>query len=134
MDKKTKKNILIVEDDKDMAQALILFADQFNFESVVDITGETCLEKARANKPHLILLDLNLPTTNGLEILKELKKDNSLSKIPVIVFSSINDEKKAREAIALGASAYFCKTSPIQALFEIVREYTREEVLKRNEK
>ncbi|MFC4436914.1 MULTISPECIES: response regulator [Natrialbaceae] len=62
-----------------------------------------------ASQPDLILLDLNLPQTDGHEVLNELKSDPEHGRIPVIVLSSSSEEGDIRRAYAAGANAYLTK-------------------------
>lgn len=62
-----------------------------------------------ASQPDLILLDLNLPQTDGHEVLNELKSDSQHGRIPIIVLSSSSEEGDVRRAYAAGANAYLTK-------------------------
>lgn len=59
--------------------------------------------------PHIILLDLNMPRKNGLEVLKEIKENHLLCKIPVIIFTTSKTLKDIQKAYELGASCYVTK-------------------------
>lgn len=119
--------LLIVEDEEDLLQMIEIMAKHQNFECVHDINGNKVVELAEAENPDLILLDLNLPMISGLGILRELKKRPHLKAIPVIIFSAIHETDVVREAIDLGANAYFTKGGHIKHLFELVREYMKPE-------
>jgi two-component system, chemotaxis family, response regulator Rcp1 len=62
-----------------------------------------------AARPDLILLDLNLPHTNGHEVLNELKSDAQYGRVPIIVLSSSDGKEDIRRAYAAGANAYLTK-------------------------
>ena len=66
------------------------------------------------NLPQLILLDLNMPRKNGLEALKELKQDNELRKIPVVIFSTSQASEDIKKAYELGASCFVSKPSTLE--------------------
>lgn len=59
--------------------------------------------------PNLILMDLNMPRKNGLEVLKEIKENSLLSKIPIIIFTTSQTQKDIDKAYELGASCYVSK-------------------------
>lgn len=59
--------------------------------------------------PHLILLDLNMPRKNGLEVLKEIKENGLLLKIPIIIFTTSKSARDVEKAYERGASCYVIK-------------------------
>lgn len=117
--------LLIVEDDKDLSDMVVLYAKFKHYDCETDLTGAGCMTKAITFQPHLILLDLNLPQISGLGIIRELKKHPTLADIPIIVFSAMHQTDIVKEAMQLGANAYFTKTGTMEDLFAIVREYVK---------
>ena len=107
---KNKKNkILLVEDD---ALLLNLLAKQlkksgFNVEKVTN--GLEVIPMAKSFRPDLILLDLILPGLDGFEILRNLREDNKLSDIPIVVLSNLDKEEDVKSTIALGAREHVVK-------------------------
>lgn len=71
--------------------------------------GEEGIRKARIQAPDLILLDVMMPRKSGLEVLKELREDINLRKIPVIIFSILSQKNDIEEALRLGAIKYLSK-------------------------
>ena len=71
--------------------------------------------------PHLILLDLNLPQINGLEVLQHIKGDDTLKRIPVIVLSSSQNPDDIAKAYDLHANCYLTKPVDLEPFFEIVK-------------
>ena len=125
--------ILIVEDDPLMSR---MYQKIFTFEGFeVDMAadGEVGLEKARAGKPTLILLDIMMPKMNGLEVLGKLKADPETKTIPVVMLTNLAGEQDAETALAKGAVKYIIKSEyePKQVtnmVKEILAGYTRNEV------
>lgn len=70
--------------------------------------------------PRFILLDLNMPKKDGREVLKELKQDSELRKIPVVIFSTTNNEQEMRRCYELGANSYITKPNSFENLLKIV--------------
>jgi len=66
------------------------------------------------NLPQLILLDLNMPRKSGLEVLKELKEDTMLCRIPVVIFSTSKAPKDIEKAYELGASCFVNKPNTLE--------------------
>ncbi len=99
-----------------------------NYEVVVVSDGAKALdylfrrgEHAGAPPPDLILLDLNLPKKNGCEVLAEIKKDNALKRIPVVVFTSSAAPLDVGEAYRLHANCYITKPVDLEEIFRVVR-------------
>lgn len=74
-----------------------------------------------ASRPDLILLDLNLPKKNGLEVLAELKSDGDIRRIPVVILTSSSAEQDIIRSYELSASAYVTKPVDLSGFGEIVR-------------
>ena len=70
--------------------------------------------------PGLILLDLNMPKKDGREVLKELKQHEQFKKIPVIIFSTTNNEQEMRRCYELGANSYITKPNSFDSLIKTV--------------
>lgn len=66
-------------------------------------------DSSNAPRPGIILLDLNMPGTDGREVLEELKKDKDLSLIPVIVLTTSADERDIQDCYGMGANSYIQK-------------------------
>ena len=78
-------------------------------------------EKSKAPRPGLILLDLNMPEKNGLEVLQEIKTDPILRSIPVIVLSSSDEPEDIYHSYNLGANSFITKPVTFAALVEIMK-------------
>lgn len=104
------KTILVVEDDEDLVELLKIYLNDLGHHAVVAIDGERALQIIKQEQVGLVLLDMQLPNINGLEVVKRLKQFSK--KIPVIGMSvSLDSEDKAR-ALAAGCCEYLAK--PIQ--------------------
>lgn len=73
--------------------------------------GKIGLEKALKSHPDLILLDIRMPVMGGLDMLKELRKDEWGKEVTVVLFSSYADPDQISQALALGAQDYLLKSS-----------------------
>lgn len=74
-----------------------------------------------APRPGLILLDLNLPRRNGFEVLTEVRRDPSLSAIPVVVFTSSSLASDRQKSLALGARQYITKPSTFDGFLDALK-------------
>jgi chemotaxis family two-component system response regulator Rcp1 len=76
---------------------------------------------ANAPRPHLILLDLNLPRKDGREVLAEIKDDADLRLIPVVVLTTSKDEKDVLQAYGLHANCYIVKPVDFDQFIQVVQ-------------
>ncbi len=79
-------------------------------------------EFERAPRPGLILLDLNLPRRNGLEVLADLKADEDLLSIPVVVLTTSQAEEDVLSSYALHANAYISKPVDFERFIDVIRQ------------
>jgi two-component system, chemotaxis family, response regulator Rcp1 len=121
--------ILLVEDspsDTDLTVAALAAAKVVNCLSIVEdgVQAMQFLRRendyAQAPRPDLILLDLNLPRKDGREVLAELKADEHLKTIPVVVLTTSQAEKDVLQAYKLQASCYVSKPVDFQRFLEVV--------------
>ncbi|RYE16207.1 MAG: response regulator [Sphingobacteriales bacterium] len=121
--------ILIAEDDADdrfLLQAAFEengFEDKLHFvENGVEVLEYLyLLEKDdKTPLPKFILLDLNMPKKDGREVLKELKQHPKLKKIPVVIFSTTNNEQEMHRCYESGANSYITKPNSFENLLKTV--------------
>lgn len=101
-----KIHILMIEDDKHMCSYVSALLGRDGYHVTSALTGREGLSLAASRCPDLILLDLGLPDTEGLKVLKQLR---SWSHVPVIIVSACNEEHKKVTALDLGADDYVTK-------------------------
>lgn len=108
-----KTKVLIVEDDKFLSELISTKLTKEGYDIVLATDGETGLQKAMSDKPHIILLDIMLPGMSGFEVLENLKKnaDKAVSGIPVLILSNFGQESKVQQGLALGAKDYLVKAN-----------------------
>jgi len=113
--------ILIVEDDNILSKALFeALKEDESFEIEVEVNGGRAFQRIKERKPDLILLDLFLPEKPGEAVLAEIRGDEDLKNIPVLI-ATVKADKESRERCEhLGISGYFVKSH--HALKEIVEE------------
>jgi CheY-like chemotaxis protein len=83
----TKKKILIIDDEPDARAYLKAVLEENGYETMSAADGEEGLNKAQESPPHLILLDLMMPTKSGIKFLNEIKQDEHLKGVPIIIES-----------------------------------------------
>lgn len=104
-----EKRILLVEDDRFLRRACEGSMRQRGFTVLTATDGEEGLRLARAETPHLILLDMLMPKLSGIEVLRALKVEEATRGIPVLVLSNSSREGDMQEAMKLGAVGYLVK-------------------------
>jgi len=122
--------ILIAEDDADdrfLLQAAFEengFSDRLQFVEngveVIEYLASLRHSDQDNSFPRFILLDLNMPKKDGREVLRELKQSPELKKIPVIIFSTTNNEQEMRRCYELGANSYITKPNSFESLLKTV--------------
>jgi CheY-like chemotaxis protein len=130
MENLTVIDVLLVEDDPG---DVVLIREAFEFNNVhnalhVVSDGVEALdflyrrnEHAGAPRPHLVLLDLNLPRKDGREVLEEVKADESLRTIPIVVLTTSEAAEDVLRSYDLHANAYVTKPVDFERFIEVVR-------------
>jgi CheY-like chemotaxis protein len=122
--------ILVVEDNPGDADLIAdAFADaQRPVELQVLVDGAQAVDfllrrppYAHARRPHLVLLDLNLPKIGGRDVLRELKRHEDLAHIPVVVLTTSDSPNDIASLYASGASAYVCKAVDLTQFQRVMR-------------
>jgi two-component system, OmpR family, phosphate regulon response regulator PhoB len=103
------KRVLIIEDEKDLAELLAFNLEKEGYASTCVHDGKLGLERAGADLPDLILLDLMLPGLLGTEVCKALRKDQRTAHIPIIMITAKGDEIDRVVGFEVGADDYIVK-------------------------
>ncbi|MEO0671954.1 MAG: response regulator [Pseudomonadota bacterium] len=122
-DRGQRKTVLIVEDNELNMKLFTDLLDAHGFATLQTRNGMDALDLARAHRPSLILMDIQLPEVSGLEVTRWLKDDEELRDIPVVAvtaFAMKGDEERIREG---GCEAYISKPISIAGFIETVRKF-----------
>ena len=125
--------ILIVEDDPKDVELTLTALEEYNLANEVVVTrdGEEALDylycrgnfKMRtSDNPAVLLLDLKLPKVNGLEVLQQIKSDEKLRMIPVVVLTSSREERDMVASYKLGVNAYVVKPVDFHEFVNAIKE------------
>jgi len=114
--------ILAVEDDEIILKALQYYLKLYGFKVDVAGDGPTAIKMAQDKKPELILLDWMMPGMDGMEVLSELKHDDSTSSIPVFMLTGRGMIGDLDQAFTLGADDYITKPMDLSQLGQVVRD------------
>ena len=120
-------SLLLVDDDTDDHEVFKMALQET--EGAVLFAGVTGGEQAlktldnRAVKPDVIFLDVNMPMLNGFETLQQIKRQDHLRDIPVVMYSTSSSSRDEHNAIRLGAVAYLSKPSTLRELSEYLKTF-----------
>ncbi len=117
--------ILAVDDVAENREIVVVRLKAHGYEITTAADGEEGLAKARAEKPDLILLDIMMPKLDGISVLKELKRDENLGFIPVILLTAKADRRDVIAGLDAGADDYLTKPFDQAALVARVRAMLR---------
>jgi CheY-like chemotaxis protein len=129
----TLGRILMVEDDPKDVELTLTALEDYNLANEVVVTrdGEEALdylycrgtyETRSGENPAVLLLDLKLPKVDGLEVLQQIKTDEKLKLIPVVVLTSSHEEKDMVASYRLGVNAYVVKPVDFHEFVNAIKE------------
>jgi DNA-binding response OmpR family regulator len=101
--------ILLVDDDKELLAALEVKLQKEGYQIDTAPDGEVALEKIRANLPDLVILDVNMPRMNGMDVCKALRSDDRTRDLAVIMLTARDDEVDRILGLEFGADDYVTK-------------------------
>lgn len=117
------KTVLIVEDNELNMKLFHDLLESQGYSTLQTREGMQALQLARAHRPDLILMDIQLPEISGLEVTKWIKEDDELNNIPVIAvtaFAMKGDEERIRQG---GCEAYISKPISVSTFLDTVRRH-----------
>ena len=104
-----KHKILIVEDEKDIRNLVIYALEAKGYETISTDDGEKALKMLKENKPDLVILDWMLPSVSGLEICRNIRRDEIIKNIPIIMLTAKITENDKILGLDSGADDYITK-------------------------
>ena len=103
------QRILVVDSDKSTAGYICDYLEEFGYDATEAHDGESALQTISREKPDLVVLELSLPDQDGLEVIKAIRVDPSLSRLPVIILSARANESDRLFGLDSGADDYIAK-------------------------
>jgi len=110
-----RRRVLLIEDDNDIAEAIAYQLEKVGLQVKVARTGEEGLEAIRRGVD-LVLLDLNLPGMDGLEVCRMVRRQNTTAHVPIIIVSARADEVDRVLGLEMGADDYMVKPFSLKEL------------------
>ena len=128
-------NILVVDDDKEIANAIDIYLSREGYNIIKAYDGEEAIQKVNENEIHLIILDIMMPKKDGLQTLEEIRKNKT---IPVIMLSAKSEDYDKISGLDLGADDYITKPfNPLELIARVksnIRRYVDFGNINKNEK
>jgi len=119
------RKILIVEDNDDNRELVVKVLKNKGYTMVEAADGEAAIERAIAEKPDLILLDISLPKLDGYEVAKKLKGMEEFEEIPIVAFTAHAMKGDREKVIVAGFEGYISKPVNIRELPDQIRSFIR---------
>jgi len=120
------RRILVIEDQEDNRRIIRDLLTSAGYGMVEAADGEAGVREAEANRPDLILMDIDLPGMNGYEATRRIKANPALREVPIIAVTSYALSGDDQKAFAAGCDAYVTKPFSPRALLAKIREHLKD--------
>jgi len=117
------KTILVIDDEPEFIETVRMRLEAGGYRVIGALDGDKGVRRARQEKPGLILLDLMMPNVDGFQALYQLKKDNSVKSIPVIIITARSETDYILDTGKLGAVDYIVKPVNMHELIKLVAKH-----------
>ncbi len=116
-----KKKILVVDDEPDLLKIACFRLESLGYEIISAVNGQEALDLATKENPDLVLLDVRLPVLSGIDACMQMKNDDKLKQIPVILFTASTQDLKGKASSA-GAQDFIVKPFNVDELLEKIKK------------
>lgn len=115
------KTIMTVDDSATIRQMLNFTLTDAGFEVIEAVDGVDACTKLRDNPVNMVITDLNMPQMDGIELIREVRKDPANRFVPIIMLTTESQETKKQEGKAAGASGWIVKPFSPEQLLAVVK-------------
>jgi len=115
------KKILVVDDEPNIVKMVESRLKASGYEVIAAFDGQQALDKTKAEKPDLIILDIALPYLNGHEVCTALRADNDAKSIPIVMLTASGKANDIKTGMEKGADAYVAKPFNPTVLLGIIK-------------
>ena len=122
------KRILVVDDDPVIGVLVNEYLTAYGHNIEVQTTGERCLESLEDHLPDLVILDMIMPDMTGVDVLRSIRGNATMAKLPVIMLSANNDADSLLGDYEFNADAYIEKPFDIRVILEAIEKVAKGEV------
>jgi len=113
--------ILVIDDEKEITEIVDAFLTTAGYEVAIENTAHGGVARAKSFKPHLILLDIMMPGTDGYEVCNQLKQDSATADIPVVFLTGKDARDDRGRSFQSGCDLFVKKPFSCERLLDIVR-------------
>lgn len=122
-----QKTVMIIEDETDAAEMFAEMMRVNGFRVIKMFSSAPAISLIAQEKPDLIILDVMMPDISGLEVLRYMRRDPNLEKIPVIIVSAKSMPNDIKTGLEAGASMYLTKPVGFLELKQAVEKFTQDD-------
>jgi two-component system cell cycle response regulator DivK len=117
------KKILVVDDNQDSRELVVKVLKNRGYQMIEAVDGEDALEKATAENPDLILMDISIPKINGYEVTRRLKSQMNFKNTPIIALTAHAMKGDREKALEAGCDGYISKPINIHEIPDQIQSY-----------
>lgn len=121
-EKQMSKKVLIVDDEPNIVVSVEFLMQREGHEVATAADGLEAMDLLRESRPDLLILDVMMPRKNGFEVCAEVRADNRLSGMPILMLTAKGREAEMKKGLSLGADAYITKPFSTHELVMKVNE------------
>jgi len=118
-----RSRILLVDDEPDIVETVAFMLQTRNYSVSIASGGLEAIEKAKTEKPDLILLDIMMPDMDGYDVCMKLKTDKSTKDIPIVMLTAKGENEAVLKAHSIGADDYVVKPFSLPTLLGKLRKF-----------
>ena len=115
------RTVVLVDDAADVRMLLQVLLELDGFAVTATADGPAGLAAVRAERPDVVLLDVQLPGMDGTEVLRQLRADPATNTLPIIMLTTTDDPREVERCYKLGCNVYITKPVEYQAFIEAIR-------------
>jgi len=119
------KSILIVDDSESIRELVGLTLESSGYKVVKGVDGVDGLNMLDGREINLVITDLNMPNMDGIQLIREIRKKDGYSTIPILMLTTESQATKKEEAKAAGATGWIVKPFVQEKLLEVVKKVIR---------
>ncbi len=120
-----RKTILLVDDSNSIRESVSFFLEESGFSIIKAIDGSNGLEKLENSTPDMIITDLHMPNMNGIELIREVRKNEKFKRLPILLLTTETLKEKKLEAKNAGATAWLNKPFDKKKLMKVINKLIR---------